>query len=68
MAVAAPEAGLAQPASLADLVALAREKRDIRLITALERHVRVVHFEPGKMDIVLLPQAEPDLPNRLHRC
>jgi DNA polymerase-3 subunit gamma/tau len=67
MAVAAPEAGLAQPASLADLVALAREKRDIRLITALERHVRVVHFEPGKMDIVLLPQAEPDLPNRLHK-
>jgi DNA polymerase-3 subunit gamma/tau len=67
MAVAAPEAGLAQPASLADLVALAREKRDIRLITALERHVRVVHFEPGKMDIVLLPQVEPDLPNRLHK-
>jgi DNA polymerase-3 subunit gamma/tau len=67
-AVAAPvEEGQPQPASPADLVALARQHRDIRLITALERHVRVVAFEPGKIDLVLLPQAEPDLPNRLHK-
>ncbi|MCZ8184598.1 MAG: DNA polymerase III subunit gamma/tau [Beijerinckiaceae bacterium] len=67
-AVAAPLAdGRPQPASLTDLVALARQNRDIRMMTALERHVRVTHFEPGKIDLVLLPLAEPDLPNRLHK-
>jgi DNA polymerase-3 subunit gamma/tau len=67
-AVAAPVAdGRPQPASLTDLVALARQNRDIRMMTALERHVRVTNFEPGKIDLVLLPLAEPDLPNRLHK-
>ncbi len=67
-AVAAPvEEGRPQPASLPDLVALARQNRDIRMMTALERHIRVVNFEAGKIDLVLLPLAEPDLPNRLHK-
>lgn len=56
------------PKSLPELVALAMEKRDIRLKTALERDIRLVNFEVGKIEIVLLPNAESDLPNRLHKA
>ncbi|KAF0229423.1 MAG: DNA polymerase III subunit [Beijerinckiaceae bacterium] len=56
------------PASLAELVALATEKRDIRLKTALERDIRLVSFEVGKIEIALLPNAEAELPNRLAKA
>ena len=65
----APQASsLPQPQSFAELVALAAEKRDITLRTALERDVRVVSFEVGRIEIALLPRAERDLPNRLFRA
>ena len=63
----APETG-AMPQSLPELVALAAEQRDIRLKTALERDIRLVSFEVGKIEIMLLPHAEGDLPNRLHKA
>jgi DNA polymerase-3 subunit gamma/tau len=58
----------ALPKDFDAVVALAAEHRDIRLQTALERDLAVSRFEPGRMEIVLEPQAEPDLPNRLHRA
>jgi DNA polymerase III subunit gamma/tau len=65
----APQAAaLPQPRSFTELVALADENRDIGLKTALERDVRVVNFEVGKLEIALLPRAERDLPNRLARA
>jgi DNA polymerase III subunit gamma/tau len=57
-----------QPQSFAELVAMADEKRDITLKTALERDVRVVSFEVGRIEIALLERAERDLPNRLFRA
>ncbi len=56
------------PASLAELVALADRMRDIRLKTALERDIRLVKYEIGRIEIALLPRAEADLPNRLSRA
>jgi DNA polymerase-3 subunit gamma/tau len=65
----APQAsGLPQPQNFQELVALAAEKRDITLRTALERDVRVVSFETGRIEIALLERAERDLPNRLFRA
>jgi DNA polymerase-3 subunit gamma/tau len=58
----------ALPGSLAEIVALAERHRDIRLQTALERDIRVVAFEPGRIEIALLPAAEADLPNRLAKA
>jgi DNA polymerase-3 subunit gamma/tau len=49
----------------ADLIARAREERDLALVRALERHVRPVRFEAGRLEIALTPEAEPDLPQRL---
>jgi len=56
------------PASLPELVALADRMRDIRLKTALERDIRLVKYEIGRIEIALLPRAEADLPNRLSRA
>ena len=56
------------PKSLSELVALAAEKRDIRLKTALERDIRLVSYEIGKIEIALLPNAEAELPNRLAKA
>ncbi|WP_150286279.1 DNA polymerase III subunit gamma/tau [Rhabdaerophilum calidifontis] len=58
----------ALPGSLPEIVALAERHRDIRLQTALERDIRVVAFEPGRIEIALLPAAEADLPNRLAKA
>src|SRR5579862_4037388 len=40
-----------------DLVALAAEKRDVATKSALERDVRLVRFEDGKLEIALEPSA-----------
>ncbi|MGI9374267.1 MAG: DNA polymerase III subunit gamma/tau [Hyphomicrobiales bacterium] len=50
-----------------DVVKLAGERRDIRLKGALERHVRLVSFAPGKIEIALEKDASPSLPNELTR-
>ncbi len=40
-----------------DLIALAAEKRDVSMKSALERDVRLVHFEDGKLEVALEPSA-----------
>jgi DNA polymerase-3 subunit gamma/tau len=49
------------------LIALAGEKRDILMKTALERDVRLVRLEDGKLEIALEPSARKTLVNDLAR-
>jgi DNA polymerase III subunit gamma/tau len=51
----------------ADLIAFANEKRDLPLKTLLERDVRLVHFEDGKLEIALEPSASKALIGDLAR-
>jgi DNA polymerase-3 subunit gamma/tau len=53
--------------SFAELVALAGEKRDIQTKTALERDVRLVRFEQGRLEFALAPGASAALPAQLAR-
>ena len=46
------------------LVALASEKRDILMKTALERDVRLVRCEDGQLEIALEPSARQDAGQR----
>jgi DNA polymerase-3 subunit gamma/tau len=52
---------------LEDVVALAAEKRDISLKTALERDVHLVRFEEGSIEFSLAPDASQALPQLLMR-
>ena len=52
---------------LEDVVALAAEKRDIQLKTALERDVRLVRFDEGSIEFSLAPGASQALPQALMR-
>ncbi|NLH83703.1 MAG: DNA polymerase III subunit gamma/tau, partial [Phyllobacteriaceae bacterium] len=52
---------------LADVAALAAEHRDIRLKMAIERQMRPVAFEPGRIDVSLEAGAAFDLPQDLAR-
>jgi DNA polymerase-3 subunit gamma/tau len=61
---AAPAMGVA---SFAALIALADEKRDILMKTALERDVRLVRFEDGQLEIALEPSARKTLVTDLQR-
>lgn len=53
--------------NFADLVALAAEKRDVRLKIALEDTVELVHFKPGHVELHLLADAPKDLAGDLSR-
>jgi DNA polymerase-3 subunit gamma/tau len=53
--------------SFAAIVALAGDKRDIKLKTELERSVRPVRVAPGRLEIGLEPDASPGLPGELSR-
>ncbi|AMJ62319.1 DNA polymerase III subunit gamma/tau [Bosea sp. PAMC 26642] len=70
MPSAAPRA-MAQPqvlvASLEDVVALASQHRDITLKLALERDVRPVRFEPGRIEFSLASGASRTLATDLSR-
>jgi DNA polymerase-3 subunit gamma/tau len=61
---AAPMLGIA---SFPALIALANEKRDLATKAALERDVRLVRFEDGKLEIALEPSARKTLVNDLAR-
>lgn len=50
-----------------DLVALAIERRDLQIKTALERDVRLVRCENGRLEIALEPSAPKALVNDLSR-
>jgi DNA polymerase III subunit gamma/tau len=53
--------------SFPDLIALAGEKRDLATKSALERDVRLVRFEDGRLEIALEPSARKTLVNELSR-
>jgi DNA polymerase III subunit gamma/tau len=53
--------------SLAALVALAAEKRDPMLVSALERDVRLVRFEDGLFEFNLAPNADAGIVQRVGR-
>jgi DNA polymerase-3 subunit gamma/tau len=63
---AGPAAGLAV-ASFPALLALAAEKRDLVMKTALERDVRLVQFEDGKLEFALEPTARPTIVQDVQR-
>ncbi len=75
VASTAPEAMRPSPApipsihlaSLVEVAALAADKRDIRLKMAIERQMRSVHFEAGRIDVSLTKDAPFDLPQELSR-
>jgi len=54
-------------ASFEQLVALVGDKRDLQAKTALERDVRLVRFEDGRLEIALEPSASKALVNDLSR-
>jgi len=54
-------------ANFDDLVALAAEKRDLTMKSALERDVRLVRFEDGKLEIALEPGASQALAGELSK-
>jgi DNA polymerase-3 subunit gamma/tau len=65
---AAQEASLARALNrFEDIVALAGEKRDLMMKSALERDVRPVRMEDGKLEIALEPGASKALANDLGR-
>jgi DNA polymerase III subunit gamma/tau len=53
--------------SFAELVALAAEKRDLTIKSALERDVRLVRFEDGRLEIALDPSAPKTLVGELSK-
>ncbi|NRG16559.1 DNA polymerase III subunit gamma/tau [Rhizobiales bacterium] len=55
------------PRSLAECAALAAEKRDIPLKVAIERNMRLVSFEPGRIEFQPTPDADADLAGNLGR-
>jgi DNA polymerase-3 subunit gamma/tau len=68
--VEAPEAAPSKVPVLAgfeDLVALAAAKRDLQLKTLLERDVRLVRFEQGRIEIAPTDHAPPTLATDLSR-
>jgi DNA polymerase-3 subunit gamma/tau len=54
-------------ASFPALIALAAEKRDLAIKTALERDVRLVRYEDGKLEIALEPGARHTIVQDLQR-
>ena len=66
-APAPPESDSDSPelTSFEDVVALVSMKRDARLRLALEDDVSLVRYEPGKIDLHLLPKASSELANEL---
>jgi len=61
LARAAPEPAGVVVADFPALVALAESKRDIALKLALERDVRLVRFERGRIEFELAPGGSPGL-------
>jgi DNA polymerase-3 subunit gamma/tau len=69
---ARPQVAETQPAvrlrRFEDVVALAGQQRDIALKTALERDVRLVRFEEGRIEFNLAERGSRTLPNDLSRA
>ena len=69
--LAAPQQAPEEPAynlkSLQDCVALASEKRDIPMKVAIQRQMRLVKFEPGKIEIQPTEDAPSDIAGEFGR-
>ncbi len=63
----APPPPTASFTSFADIIALANDKRDIKLKTDLEKFVRPIRVAPGQIAIALEPGASPGLPGEITR-
>ena len=63
---AAPQSSVRLDA-FADVVALAQARRDIQLKLALERDVRLVRFEEGRIEFELAPEGSPQTAANLTR-
>ena len=63
----APPPSLAEPKSFEDVVALAEEKRDLKLKHALSEQVRLVRFRPGHLELNPLPTAPKEFGQELMR-
>jgi DNA polymerase-3 subunit gamma/tau len=66
-AASAPPEPTMRLASFADLVALASEKRDLKMKHALEHAVRVVRFEDGRIELGFTEDAGQGLAGELSR-
>ena len=65
VARAKPTAPVRAIKSFEDLIALAAEKRDLAIKSALERDVRLVRFEDGTLELALEPSARKTLVGEL---
>ena len=68
MSAAAPalaEAPLTTYLSFDQVVALIRDKRDIKLLTEVETSLRLARYSPGRIEFEAAPGAAPDLAARL---
>jgi DNA polymerase-3 subunit gamma/tau len=63
----APPPSLADPKSFEEVVALAEEKRDLKLKHALSEQVRLVRFRPGHLELNPLGNAPKELGQELMR-
>ena len=66
-AARAPEPAALVIGRFEELIALAAQKRDLGVKTALERDVRLVRCEDGRLEITLEPSAAKTLVNDLSR-
>jgi len=64
----APQAGLPQPQSFGDVVALFHAKREAILAAHLQSDVHLVQFEVGRIDFRPGERAPSNLPNRVAAC
>ena len=62
-----PAPSLADPKSFEEVVALAEEKRDLKLKHALSEQVRLVRFRPGHLELNPLATAPKELGQELMR-
>jgi DNA polymerase III subunit gamma/tau len=62
-----PQPSFANPKSFEEVVALAEEKRDLKLKHALSKQVRLVRFRPGHLELNPLPNAPKELGQDLMR-
>jgi DNA polymerase-3 subunit gamma/tau len=53
--------------SFKDIIAIATERRDIKLKSDLERFVRPIRVSPGQIEMALEPGAHPGLANEISR-
>jgi DNA polymerase-3 subunit gamma/tau len=65
--LSAPAAAAPRLQRFEDVVALARARRDIQLLQALEKDVRLDRFEPGRIALTLVEGASPALAQTLAR-